>query len=377
MSNRSFFNEFTEQSLVKAEIVSKYFWAWAQVIIPWAKKSKINIAYVDLFSGPGRYKDGSKSTPLKILEQALSDDDMCQKLVTVFNDLDSDNTQSLQEAINDLPDIEKLHHRPQIFNMEVGESIIRELEQLQSVPALFFIDPWGYKGLSLKLIGSVIKSWGCDCIFFFNYNRINMGLSNATVQEHMNSLFGKERADLLREKLEFKRPYERELIILEDISQALKEIGGDYVLPFCFKDATGSRTSHHLIFVSKHVRGYEIMKEIMAKQSSSTEQGVPLFEYNIATQSQPLLFELSKPLDDLTEMLTDKFAGKTMTMKQVYEQHHVGTRYIKGNYKEALKKLEQSGKILANPPANKRRPFKGEITFADKVQVTFPSKNSP
>ncbi|MGL4500208.1 MAG: hypothetical protein ACRCU2_14175 [Planktothrix sp.] len=79
----------------------------------------------------------------------------------------------------------------------------------------------------------------------------------------------------------------------------------------------------------------------------------------------------------MTDMLTDEFAGKTMTMKQVYEQHHVGTRYIKGNYKEALKKLEQSGKILANPQANKRRQFKGKITFSDKVQVTFPSKNSP
>ncbi|MBO0349407.1 three-Cys-motif partner protein TcmP [Phormidium pseudopriestleyi FRX01] len=376
MSNSSFFNEFTEQSLVKAEIVAKYFWAWAKVIIPSAKKRQTNMAYVDLFSGPGRYKDGSKSTPLRILEQALGDDDMRQKLVTFFNDLDSDNTQSLQQAINALPNIEKLHHRPRILNMEVGESIIGELKQLQSVPALFFIDPWGYKGLSLKLIGSVIKNWGCDCIFFFNYNRINMGLSNPAVQEHMNSLFGKERADVLREKLESKRSYERELIILEDISKALKEIGGDYVLPFCFKDATGSRTSHHLIFVSKHVRGYEIMKEIMAKQSSSTEQGVPLFEYNVATQFQPLLFELSRPLDDLTDMLTDEFAGQTMTMKQIYEQHHVNKRYIKANYKEALKKLENAGKILANPPANKRRKLKGEITFGDEVKVTFLSRNS-
>ena len=376
MSNSSFFNEFTEQSLVKTEIVAKYFWAWAKVIIPWAKKRKINMAYVDLFSGPGRYKDGSKSTPLMILEQALGDDDMSQKLITVFNDLDSDNTQSLQQAINALPNIEKLNHQPRILNMEVGENIIRELNQIQSVPALFFIDPWGYKGLSLQLIGSVIKNWGCDCIFFFNYNRINMGLSNPAVQEHMNSLFGKERADLLREKLEYKRSYERELIILEDISQALKAIGGDYVLPFCFKDATGSRTSHHLIFVSKDVLGYKIMKEIMAKQSSSTEQGVPSFEYNLATKYQPLLFELSRPLDDLTDMLLDEFANQTMTMEQVYERHNIGKRYIKTNYKEALKKLEKEGKILVDKPANKRPKRNGEITFADKVKVSFPPHQS-
>jgi len=49
-------------------------------------------------------------------------------------------------------------------------------------------------------IGSSIMSWGCDCIFFFNYNRINMGLHNQAVEEHMNSLFGRERVDNLREQ---------------------------------------------------------------------------------------------------------------------------------------------------------------------------------
>ncbi len=137
MSNSSFFNEFAEQSLVKAEIVAKYFWAWAKVMIPWVKKRKINMAYVDLFSGPGRYKDGSKSTPLIILKQALGDDDMRQKLITVFNDLDAENTQSLQQAINALPNIEKLNHRPRILNMEVGENNYQELNRFSQDPHSF------------------------------------------------------------------------------------------------------------------------------------------------------------------------------------------------------------------------------------------------
>ena len=61
---RHFFDETTEQSAIKAKILSDYFWAWAKVIIPTAKKSPRNrIAYIDLFAGPGRYKDGTKSTP--------------------------------------------------------------------------------------------------------------------------------------------------------------------------------------------------------------------------------------------------------------------------------------------------------------------------
>lgn len=368
MSENSFFDESTEQSQVKATIVAKYFGAWAKVIIPQAMKRGTKIAYIDLFSGPGRYKDGSKSTPLLILESAIANPDMAQMLITMFNDKDSNNSQSLQLAINALPDVSSLRNKPVVLNMEVGDEIVKAFERIRFVPTLFFIDPWGYKGLSIRLIGSVIINWGCDCIFFFNYNRINMGLHNTVVEQHMNFLFGKERADNLRKQLELKRPHEKELIILEAICQALKEIGGEYVLPFCFKNSGGNRTSHHLIFVSKNVLGYSIMKDIMAKESSGTEQGVPTFEYNPATLSQPLLFELSRPLNELENMLIDEFASQTLTMVEVYNRHHVGKRYIKKNYKDVLLKLETQGRITAEPSKRKKD------TFADNVLVTFPPR---
>src|SRR5919199_333026 len=161
MTGSFFFDESREQSLVKAEIVAKYFWAWAKVIIPRAKKMRqTKIAYVDLFSGPGRYKDGSKSTPLLILERAIADPDMRQMLLTIFNDKDSDKAQSLQQALDSIPGIDSLNNRPLVLNKEVGSDIVRELEKTRLVPTLFFIDPWGYKGLSLRLIGSLIMKWG-------------------------------------------------------------------------------------------------------------------------------------------------------------------------------------------------------------------------
>ena len=368
MTDNAFFDDSREQSLVKAEIVAKYFGAWAKVIIPQAQKRGGTIAYVDLFSGPGRYKDGSKSTPLLILERAIAEPDLRNMLQTIFNDQDSTNTQSLQQAIDSILDLDKLRHRPIILNMDAGSEILQELGKFLSIPTLFFIDPWGYKGLSLKLLGSSIMNWGCDCIFFFNYNRINMGLNNTYVEEHMNSLFGQERADSLREQLQPMQPYERELTIIEAICQALKEIGGTYPLPFRFKKENGNRTSHHLIFVSKSVLGYSIMKDIMAKESSSSEQGVPSFEYNPATIYQPLLFDLSRPLDDLENMLLDEFAGQTITMKEIYNRHHIGKRYIKKNYKEVLLKLEAEKKITADPAKRRKN------TFGDKVIISFPPK---
>jgi three-Cys-motif partner protein len=258
MPTDHFFDESKEQSRIKAEIVSKYFWAWAKVILSQVKKQVGGrIAYIDLFAGPGRYVDGTKSTPILILEQAISDPDMRNRLVTIFNDVDRNNTQSLERAIADLPDISQLKYKPLVYNQEVGQQIVGMFEQIKSVPTLFFVDPWGYKGLSLKLINSVLQNWGCDCIFFFNYNRISMGLANPIVEAHMNALFGIERANQLRLQLDSIHGEERELTIVEEIAQALKEMRGQYVLPFRFKNETGNRTSHHLIFVSKHFRGYE------------------------------------------------------------------------------------------------------------------------
>jgi len=373
MSIVKFFDESKDQSEVKATIVTKYFWAWARVMVPRAKKRVNRIAYIDLFAGPGRYKDGTKSTPILLLEQAIQDPDMRQMLVTMFNDANEDFSRSLEKAIYSLPGVERLKYPPEVSHFEVGEEISREFEEMRFVPTLFFVDPWGYKGLSLNLIGSVLKDWGCDCIFFFNYNRINMGLGNDLVRDHMNALFGKARADSLRMKSEAMDAYERELTTVEELVEALQDMGGEYVLPFRFVNDRGTRTSHHLIFVSKHVLGYKIMKEIMAKESSRTEQGVPTLEYNPADARFPLLFELSRPLDDLAEMLLCEFAGQTLTMREVYQEHHVGTRFIKRNHKDALRLLEAEGRIVTDPAAEDRIMRKGQVTFADHVKVTFPS----
>lgn len=374
MATNSFFDEGSEQSLVKTAIVSKYFRAWAQVIVPSAKKHDGKIAYLDLFAGPGRYKDGTKSTPISVLEQAINDPDFCDMLVAIFNDKDEENVQSLESAIEALPGINRLKYSPTVYHNEVGTEMVKLFQGMRLVPTLFFVDPWGYKGLSLDLVNAVLKDWGCDCIFFFNYNRINMGLANPIVKEHMDALFGEERADELRERLEPLSVSDRELAIIEELSEALAKAGQRYVLPFGFKNAAGTRTSHHLIFVTKHFRGYEIMKDIMAKESSCHDQGVPSFYYNPADKKYPVLFELSRPLDDLEELLLSDFAGKTLTMREIYEQHSVGRPYIERNYKEVLSNLESVGRITSDPPAENRPFRKGQVTFAGHVRVTFKSR---
>lgn len=372
MVDARFFDESRDQSRIKSRIVAKYFWAWAKVIIPAAKARENRIAYVDLFSGPGSYADGTPSTPIIVLRTALKDPDLRGMLVTVFNDKTPGFASSLRETINAIPGIENLKYRPRVESEEVGQEIVELFNRTKLVPTLLFVDPWGYKGLSVALITSVLQNWGCDCIFFFNYNRINPGLNNEAVRELMDELFGKERANLIREKLSGLDPDERETLIIEELSNAIRDSGVKYILPFTFKSEKGTRTKHHLVFASKDFKGYEIMKQIMAKESSEQDQGVASFAYSTVSKLYQTQFEFSRPLSDLEEMLLTEFAGQQLTMCETYERHNVGRPYIKSNYKKVLIQMEAAKKITADPPGEQRPKKKGEWTFADDVIVTFP-----
>ncbi len=371
MDMESFFDEQTEASRLKADIVSKYFSGWANVM---ASQRNQRIAYLDLFSGPGRYKDGNASTPLLILGKAINhwNPGVRKKIVLSFNDSDPNNFEKLKHEIERFPDIDKLSFKPETFNLEVEGNIAKDYEEINQIPTLSFIDPWGYKGLSLPLIRALVKNWGCDCVFFFNYRRINPGIENRALKKPISLVFTEEILNELRQEVLAKQPRERERIILDKLKEVFKEWGMNYVLAFPFKNDNGSRTTHFLIFVSKHILGYNIMKAIMGSSSSTCPQGVPSFEFNpiAAKRSQLQLFELERPLDNLKRMLLGDFAGKSLTTKEIVGQHHIDKPYLEKNYRAALLSLECEKKIETNRNQCKARAG----TFPKDMLVKFPPK---
>jgi len=112
------------------------------------------------------------------------------------------------------------------------------------------------------------------------------------------------------------------------------------------------------------------MKDIMAKESSTEDQGVPSLTYSPADASMPLLFSLQRPLDELRKMLLKAFAGQELSVAEIYERHSVDTPYILRNYKDTLTELEEEGKVSVRSLKGKRR--KG--TFANHLLVQFPKR---
>jgi len=358
---KTFFDEPKDASKVKGQIVANYFGAWAKIILG---KTNHDVAYIDLFCGPGRYEDDTESTPLLVLRKAIENPLIQKRFVSIFTDRQVEHIERLRKEIYSLQAINTLKYKPQLNCLEVGEDIVKVFKNARLIPSFIFLDPCGYKGLSLELINAVIKDWACECLFFFNYNRINAAIHNDKVEEHVIRIFGIEKAEELRQQLIGLNPYNRERKIIETLEKALKDAYGKFVLPFCIKYDDKDKTSHYLIFVTKSFLGYDLMKQIMSKHSTDFPEGVPSFELN--KRKERGLFE--HPMRELKGALSLEYAGKTCTMDNIYKQHSIGKVYISSNYKKALCELLYEGKIVAKKPDG-RSPRKG--TMPDDCIITF------
>jgi len=358
-----FFDEQEEQSRVKTEIVVAYFGAWATIMAAQSPR----LAYIDLYAGPGRFADGSESTPLLIIKRILASPALSRATATIFNDSDRQFCSRLQAEIAAIPGVSALRYKPEVGSEAVGERVSSLFAGTRMVPTLTFIDPWGYKGLSRDLIASVIKDFGCEAIFFFNYNRINPAVANGKVEAHMEALFSSGRLEMLRQTLWAAPKADREPLLLRALGDSLQELGGKYLIPFRFV-RKGGRVSHYICFVTKSRLGYAIMKDVMAKRGSVDQDGVPIFEYFPVVEGRQLAFDNDRPLARLPGDLLRMFSGMSLSVQTIFDQHNIGTPFLKKHYKAVLLGLESESRVQCSRPAADRR----KDTMADDIIVSFP-----
>lgn len=369
MVDQSFFYRQEPHSKVKSKIVSDYFGGWAGVMMRKAPQELTGgkLAYFDLYAGQGQYDDGSLSTPILILKQAITHPILSKSLITYFNDENPLILDKPKRSIECLENINSPVYPPGFIGDYVGDHIANYFENNVIIPSLFFIDPWGYKGLSLRLIKSVLRHWGCDCIFFFNYNAINRALGSTIFINRMKLLFGEEMATNLVNSLKGEESAIREQKILDGFSDALVEQGYNPPMCFRFKGEYGTRTKHFLMFISKEPLGYKIMREIFAKYSSYSPQGVPTFEYNPKYEIIKPLFCNEKPLDELRQILLRELSNKELTLKELHGKLPVNTQYLEKNLREVLIQLESEGSIVGKSVTGRRR----NGTFPEHVKVSL------
>jgi len=348
-----FFKTQNTPSQVKSATVSNYFSAWASIMTKRAGKRVIG--YADLFAGRGRFEDGSASTPILVIRKAVTDPTLRRALKALFNDKDADEIAALRKEIGAISGLDGLTHSPSFRSEAVDPEIVQHLMEFRVIPTVLFADPFGYMGISLQLLKLLLENQKSEGLIFFNTNRINAGLSNEFVREHIDALFGTRRAEAVRAKVARLHGDERERVVLDSFQDGLRAIGFNYVLRFRFLSSGADRTSHHLIHCSRHPLAEKIMKEVMDRYSGKTLDGIPLFEIPHDDFGQGSLFDQPLPPVDLAGELLRHFAGRTPTLPELVRRHSPGTPYVERNYRAALSYLIEQGGVTCDPAAETMR----------------------
>lgn len=349
-----FFKTQTISSRIKANIVAEYFPQYCKILL---KKPQREIRYLDLFAGPGIYDDQSQSTPILIANSCANDPVLPKKVRFLFND----NQFSDQLRNNFFK-----HISPGTFFYEpiFGDKTVGEDEQILKYltkniitpnphPTLLFFDPWGYKGIDTLVLAKFLENWGNEIFLFVNIKRIHAAIVNNKFDELMLSLFPTSINELRINRRYKATVYERLNLIMENLACEFKKaVKGDlYHCAFKFQEEDSHATSHYIIHFTKHIKGYELVKQIFYDYdnigASLDKDGNYTFDAKKMGKSICMLNFGDENIELLSENLLHKYNGSSITAKSLFEEHHPTTKYCGSHYAKTLRWMLANGKIKA------------------------------
>lgn len=372
--NDDFFDKQTPSSFIKANIVAEYFPQYCRIIL---KRPQEKIMYLDLFSGPGLYKDGKHSTPLLIAHACANDSVLKNKVQLAFND--NKYCEELKSNFNALFPEGTFTFEPRFGNKTVGEDnniqkyLTRPASSKNSRPTLLFFDPWGYKGIDTLSLAKFLENWGNEIFLFVNIKRINAAIENNKFDELMQSLFPTTISQLKQNRKYKSTVYDRLNLIMENLaSEFTKSVKGTvYHCAFKFQEEDSVATSHFIIHFTKHPKGYELVKQIYYDfdniGATLEKNGVYTFDAK-RMGSSGLDFGDTNILD-LSQALEKEYKGQTIVALKLFQEHQVKTKYCGSHYAKTLRFMFEKGKVFAKFTDGKAH--KVSVLITDFCILTF------
>lgn len=265
-----------QQTQIKLNILKKYLKQWAIIIGSYFPKAY----FVDCFAGRGKYhwgeeKDKISGSPIIGVETSLDVRKIKRKKKIDFSlniiaiESDKDHIGALKKFTKETDPDSKTN--VEIIESEFDAAIPAVLSKVSGIPAFFFIDPYGIKGISKKSLDSIVNRTGSTEIFF-NYMKMGVqrvkGQYKNVVHEderikikaikttaHMDTLFGdtswadKAEKELLKHFVEqvFSKNYK-------------------FVLNFNVPYPDRSGTIYNLLFATNYDCGEKVMRYIMTAE---------------------------------------------------------------------------------------------------------------
>jgi three-Cys-motif partner protein len=358
MSEKTFFEQQTASSKIKANIVSKYFPSYCKIIAK--RRVPYSIRFTDLFAGPGIYSDGNVSTPILLAQQCKEDEFLRKNVRFIFND--KEYIDVLKENFQRVFPEGTFDHKPHFESKVVGQddNIRKYLLKNTHIgnknehPTLLFIDPFGYKGIETSVLATFMKNWGNEIFLFVNIKRIHPALENEKFEDLMQDLFPTTLAKVRNDRRYKLNTAERISLIIDCLGAEYENIlkSKVYYTAFKFKEEDNEATSHYILHITKHPRGFDLVKQIYTDFANvgTIFDGINTYTFDakeLNNERIELFDTKSMNVDKLKEEIFSAFRGKTITAMELFDTHHKSNLYSRSHYSEALRKLVTEARLFS------------------------------
>ena len=360
----NFFAERREWSARKHALLTNYLTGFTRILGGWQG----TVYYVDAFAGPGVYGENKeKGSPVLAAQHAHSLRNKSYQLRCVnvepddqyFRDLEQ-NTQVYRNLVTN-------------FHGTFADHVDTILGNTGVQPTLFFIDPFGVKGMEWQVVSKVLqRDHITEILLRVDQNTIQRlaGFSGSTYsaaqgkRQCLNEYFGFSDSSQWEQVWHsagiegLLRLYMRRLA--EGMN--LGDSSASYVCSYPIRSIEGD-VKYRLMFATRHPKGAILMSNTVYGREETYEREVE--DYKASQPRQLSMFDIFKPTEEeifadkvskLKEGIWQKFQGKTASRLDVH-QSMLGKWFgrVKGShFTRAFKEMDEDGRIvdLSGPPSN-------------------------
>lgn len=310
-SQEYFESELKEWSDRKLTLLQKYLDSFVKIT---GSTHSGSVYYVDGFAGAGVYRDGAKGSPLRAAELA-HEFEQAQKqyhLHCINVEANPDVFENLQA---------NTRHYTNVVNLpgEFSNVVDGVLEQVGGNPALFFLDPFGIKGIDWETIQKIAsRRFPTDLWIRFDYQAVFRlarfyGKERSQTEKNLVSrMYGTSDLAFLDKSLQGADTQEKKRSVVALYTSQLENVlrqsrGSGFSAAYLIRALTG-REKYFLVFATGHARGAIVASETVCSIEETYEREVE--EYKAAATPQ-----LALPLE-LEPTAEEIFNGKVSRLKE-------------------------------------------------------------
>jgi len=338
---KDLFQQKEKQTVSKHNIFENYLEPWAKIISnqSWVKDAY----YVDAFAGTGKYETGEEGSPVIAANILMKYQKPTCTLHCICIERDPDRYKVLEGSLKQFEEKLDIEKRNEEFLTCIDEI----LKKIGKSPGFFFIDPEGFSGMDFDKIEAILNLPHKEILINFQYNAIQRWLTTREVESTLTKLFGTPDYKKARKEIDLIELYKNQI-----------RRKGAFVWYFRNKFPKKNRTFYYLVYATKNITGFKIMKDVMF-----SEQSKRYFE--------PYLFA-EVDFQTFQKHVFDKYKNrKSVEYNEVLGFVLQETDYLAGDLDKALKN------IGVEKITNAEQKYNPLLNFPSHNMSSLLLKNSP